>query len=253
MSTSVRYWLVIAPGLASLAGIWLVPPIPQDTAYHQFAGDLSLLAIPNALNVITNLLFAWAGIEGVYRLVWQNKLVIEEQVRPAYIIFFASLILVALGSGHYHLSPDNQSLVWDRLPMTIAFMSFFTILCAERLSPHRAKQSYPLLLIAGIASIVYWYFSEQAGQGDLRPYVLVQFLPIALTPLILLLFPSNYSRSADIWWLFAWYLFAKLLEWLDLEIHNLLVVISGHNLKHVAAAIGCLIFLRHLRRRIAIK
>ena len=157
--------------------------------------------------------------------------------------------LVAAGSAFYHWSPDNETLVWDRLPMTIAFMSFFTILIAERISLRVAMRLFPVLLIAGLASIVYWHFSEQVGQGDLRPYILVQFLPIVLIPLILLLFPAGYDRTSAIWWVLFWYLMAKLLEWLDAEIYDILILVSGHSLKHVAAAIGCLVFLRHLRLR----
>jgi hypothetical protein len=249
MSLAARHRLLIAFVVIGVAAIFFVPRIAQDPGYHQFADMLTLLSIPNALNVLTNLFFAWVGIEGLYRLVRLDNLTIEEQIRPVYLIFFISLILVALGSGYYHLSPDNLSLVWDRLPMTIAFMSFFTILCAERLSLGLARKIFPLLLAVGIASVVYWHFSEQAGRGDLRPYVLVQFLPILLTPLILLLFPSRFDRSSDIWWFLAWYAASKLFEWLDTEIYELLIVISGHSLKHVAAAIGCLVFLRHFRLR----
>ena len=249
MSQSARHRLLIVLSIAAVVAIFLLPRIPQDPAYHAFADALTLLSIPNALNVLSNLFFAWVGVEGCYRLVKLDNLAIEAQIRQVYVIFFASLVLVALGSGYYHLTPDNQSLVWDRLPMTIAFMSFFTILCAERLSLNLAKKMYPLLLIAGIASVAYWHFSEAVGRGDLRPYALLQFLPILLIPLILLLFPSRHDRSADIWWFLAWYLAAKLFEMLDAEIYQLLAVISGHSLKHLAAAMGCLVFLRHLRLR----
>ena len=249
MSLVARQRLLLALSVLVIGSIFFVAPIPQDPHYHVFADEFTLFNIPNALNVLTNLFFVWAGVEGLYRLVKLNSLTIEEKIRPAYVVFFASLILVALGSGYYHLSPDNASLVWDRLPMTLGFMSFFTILCAERLSLTLAQRLFPILLAAGIGSVVYWHFTEQAGNGDLRPYVLVQFLPILLTPLILLLFPSRYDRARDLWWFLGWYLFAKILEWLDAELYELLGVISGHGLKHVAAAIGCLVFLRHLRLR----
>ena len=252
MNVTVKYRILIGTSVAALVIAMLAPRIAQDPLYHQFADQNDFLSIPNTLNVLTNLLFGWVGIEGLYRLLRQESLSIVKDVYPAYLGFFGALILVAAGSGYYHWSPDNQTLVWDRLPMTIAFMSFFTILLAERISVSLARKLFPVLILAGITSIVYWHLSEQNGQGDLRPYALIQFLPMLLCPLILLLFTSRYTRSYDLWWFLAWYLIAKICEYFDAELLNLLTVLSGHSLKHIAASIGCLVFLRHLRFRRAV-
>ena len=249
MSIPAKHRLLIALSLVAVVGTIFAPRIGQDPHYHLFADDKTLLSVPNALNILSNLFFAWVGIEGLYRLIRQKSLILVSEMYPAYLIFFIALILVAFGSSYYHWEPNNQTLVWDRLPITLAIMSFFTIICAERVSIRVARLLFPLLLIAGMISVVYWHFSEQAGQGDLRPYALVVFLPVILTPLFLLLLPARYTRSSDIWWFFTWYLLSKLFEWLDAEIYDLLVVISGHSLKHIATAIGCFIFLRHLRLR----
>jgi hypothetical protein len=248
MTVTVKYRILIVISLLAVVAAIIAPRVAQDPLYHQFADLNSFLGIPNTLNVLSNLLFAWIGIEGLI-LLWQQRLCIENEVYPAYLSFFAGLALVAVGSGYYHWYPDNLTLIWDRLPMTISFMSFFTILVAERISTGLAKKLFPLLLLFGVASIAYWHLTEQAGQGDLRPYALVQFLPILLTPLILLMLDSRYTRNADIWWFLAWYLLAKVFEILDAQILDWLVVISGHSLKHIAASIGCLVFLRHLRFR----
>lgn len=37
---------------ASLAGLLLLPPIPQDQSYHHFADQRTLLGVPNFWNVI---------------------------------------------------------------------------------------------------------------------------------------------------------------------------------------------------------
>ncbi len=249
MNVTIKYRILIGTSVAALVVAMLAPRIAQDPLYHQFADQNAFLSIPNTLNVLTNLLFGWIGIEGLYRLLRQKSLNIVNAVYPAYQGFFAALILIAAGSGYYHWTPDNQTLVWDRLPMTLAFMSFFTILLAERISVSLARMLFPVLIGVGIASIIYWNLSEQNSQGDLRPYALIQFLPMLLIPLILLLFTSSYSRSSDIWWFLAWYLIAKICETFDAEILNGLKVLSGHSLKHIAASIGCLVFLRHLRCR----
>jgi hypothetical protein len=249
MDVTSKYRILIGISMVAFVAAILAPRIAQDPLYHQFADQNNYLSIPNTLNVLSNLFFGWVGIEGIYRLLRQESLRIVNEVYPAYLGFFGALILVAAGSGYYHWLPDNQTLVWDRLPMTIAFMSFFTIMLAERISVSLARMLFPVLIGVGIASIVYWYLSEQNGQGDLRPYALIQFLPMLLIPSILLLFTSSYTRSSDIWWFLAWYLIAKVFEYFDAELLNLLTVLSGHSLKHIAASIGCLVFLRHLRFR----
>jgi hypothetical protein len=249
MSILVKQRLLIAVCLVAVIATLLAPRIPQDPDYHLFADGGSWLSIPNALNVLSNLLFAWIGIEGLFRLLGQKSLHILQQMKVAYVTFFAALLFIAIGSIYYHWSPDNLSLAWDRLPMTIAFMSFISILLAERVSCRIAGRLFPLLIIAGVGSIVYWQYSELAGQGDLRFYALVQFLPVLLTPLILLSFESRYSRGSDIWWLWLWYIAAKLCEVFDHDIYQWLQFLSGHSLKHIGAGIGCLVFLRHLRHR----
>lgn len=249
MSILVKQRLLLSVCLIAVIATLLAPRIPQDPAYHLFADRNSLLMIPNALNVLSNLFFAWIGIEGLYRLLGPRRLPILPQIAFTYITFFGALIFVTAGSIYYHWSPDNLSLAWDRLPMTIASMSFITILLAERVSLKVAGVLFAPLLVLGVASIAYWYYSELAGQGDLRFYALVQFLPLLLTPLILTTFEPRYTRSSDIWWLLICYLLAKLCEIYDHEIYQWLGLLSGHSLKHVVAAIGCLVFLRHLRLR----
>jgi hypothetical protein len=226
-----------------------VDPIPQDQQYHQFADQRSYPSVPNTLNVFSNLLFTVAGIAGLYLLCVPRSLVIVDSIFPAYFTFFAALIAIAPGSAYYHWMPDNQSLVWDRLPMTLAFMSFFTIILGERLSSRFAKLLFLPLLITGLLLILYWSFSELSGSGDLRSYALVQFLPMLIIPLILLMFSSRFTRDRDIWIFLACYLAAKILEVFDDQIFQSLGFISGHSLKHIAASVGCLVYLRYLHSR----
>ena len=249
MPDTVKLLIFISISLMAIIAMFFVPPIPQDPLYHQFADSNSFRSIPNTINVLSNLVFAGVGLLGLYWLQLRNSLQVLIEIHTAYLFFFVALVFVAIGSGYYHWAPDNLTLVWDRLPMTIAFMSFFSILLAERISIPLARRLFPLLLIAGIASIAYWYYSEQTGNGDLRPYALIQLLPILLTPLILILFRSRFTRSADIWWFLVFYLLAKIFEELDTQLLDWLVVISGHSLKHIAAGVGCLVFLRHLQIR----
>ncbi len=105
------------------------------------------------------------------------------------------------------------------------------------------------LLIAGVLSIAYWHYSELMGAGDLRFYGLVQFLPMLLIPIILLMFDAKFTRDHALWWFLGCYLIAKGFEAVDEQIFDFLTLISGHSLKHLVASIGCLIYLRYLQFR----
>ena len=201
--------ILVLLGVILIASTSLIEPIAQDQQYHQFADQRSYLSIPNTLNVASNLLFLVVGLAGLFMLCLRRSLVIIEPLFPAYIVFFTALVVIAPGSAYYHWVPDNQSLVWDRLPMTLAFMSFFAIILGERISLRFARLAFLLLLIAGFSSIVYWSISESAGSGDLRSYALVQFLPMLMIPLILLIFSPKFGRDHDLWIFLACYLFAK--------------------------------------------
>ncbi|MDQ7015225.1 MAG: alkaline phytoceramidase, partial [Gammaproteobacteria bacterium] len=156
---------------------------------------------------------------------------------------------VAIGSGYYHLWPDNSTLLWDRLPMTVAFMALFSIVLSEFVSTRFSKSSLILLVAFGVFSVVYWHITELNGAGDLRLYILVQFLPMVLIPLLLLLCCEKSVYLSGYWALLFWYVVAKLCEYFDQAIFDLLGVISGHSLKHIAAALGVLFLLLAYRRK----
>ena len=96
-----------------------MPRIPQDENYHLFADTRSIAGIPNFWNVISNLPFAFAG---VYGLLLTPRLACRS-LWPGYIAFCLAVIAVCFGSGYYHYAPSTAALVWDRLPMSLAFMA----------------------------------------------------------------------------------------------------------------------------------
>ena len=248
MSLIAKQRLLIAIVVAALASLLLAPRIAQDPLYHQFADRRALFMIPNALNVLTNLVFAWVGLRGL-QLIRRGSLELYPSLSAAYYTFFGALVLIAAGSWYYHWTPDNTGLVVDRLPISFAMMSFVAIIVGERVSADFARRALPWLLLAGAASSLYWYASELAGSGDLRAYLAIQVLPMLIAPVILLAFDSRYTRTADLWWLLGCYIVARLCEVYDYELYRLLGFISGHSLKHLAAGAGSLILLHHLCRR----
>ena len=65
--------------------------------------------------------------------------------------------------------------------MTIAFSSFFLSVWHDFISPRIRGWLWPVVLFSA-GTVFYWYWTETLGAGDLRPYIVVQFLPILLLP-----------------------------------------------------------------------
>jgi Ceramidase len=238
-------------GMLAIVVVAFMQPIPQDLAYHNFVDQRELFGVPNFWNVASNVPFVIAGLLGLLLLVKQQPLVGGlTELLPAYQVFFAGVLLTGFGSAYYHLDPSNASLVWDRLPMTLAFMAFFAMIVGEYLAPGVGRALLWPLLLVGVLSIVYWHMTERAGHGDLRPYALVQFLPMVLIPLILLMFRSRLNGSIFIWGMIAAYVVSKIAEYYDAQIFASLGMLSGHSIKHIVAAVGTLfICIALLRRR----
>ena len=236
--------------LLAIVVVFFIPPIPQDPAYHDFVDQRTLHGVPNFWNVASNLPFVIAGLLGLLVLLGRKPLPGGlPELKWAYVVFFAGVLLTGFGSAYYHLDPTNESLVWDRLPMTLAFMAFFSIIVGEYLSPGAGRALLWPLLLVGVLSIVYWHMTERAGDGDLRPYGLVQFLPMVLIPMILLMFRSRLNGSVFLWANIAAYALSKITEYYDAEIYAAIGVLSGHSIKHILAAVGTLFIYLALRRR----
>ncbi len=225
-----------------------VPPVPQNPEFHNFADQRVFFGIPHFWNVVTNIPFILLGITGLVRLKTQEMPGVIQPLGNAYTAFFTGLVLIGFGSGWYHLAPVNQTLVWDRLPITISFMSFFTIIFGETVSRHTAKRLLWVLILFGIASVIYWYITETQGIGDLRPYGLVQFLPLLMIPVMLLFYRSCLDGTSWIFGMLIVYVAAKIFEMFDHAVYNY-IGFSGHSLKHLFAALGAWLFLTSLSFR----
>jgi hypothetical protein len=246
--------------LTTLAIGWALsqPPMPQDTGYHCFADQRALLGLPHCLNVVSNLPFLVVGVLGL-RFLGSRKALrpggpfAQPAERWPFILFFLGVGLTAFGSAYYHLDPNNGRLLWDRLPMAVAFMALFAAVLAERVNPSIGLALLPVLVIAGLASVLYWHWTEERGEGDLRPYYLVQFGTLLALPVLLLLFPPRYTGTAFLFGALGWYVVAKVLEHLlDAPIFALGGWVSGHTLKHLAAALASYWVLRWVKGRVPI-
>ena len=244
-----RHFLLLAIKFSAIIAMTLLPAMPQDVHYHDFADQRALFGIPNFFNVISSLPYLLVGMLGYLLVLKQSQLAIIFSLKWAYAFFFAGVTLVCFGSGYYHLNPSNATLLWDRLPMTLVFMSFFTVIIAEYVHERTARQLFFPLLVTGLISVIYWYWSESIGQGDLRLYILVQYLPIILIPLILWMFSSRFTHSYYYWLIIACYVLAKIFELADQFVYDALVFISGHSIKHLVSAFAPYLFYLALKNR----
>ena len=244
--------ILIITGIAVLATLITIVhgPIPQDPTYHAFADQRLLYGIPNFWNVISNIPIIVAGLAGLLLVATKKYSGGLPSLTMHYALFFAGAVFIGAGSAWYHLHPDNDTLVWDRLPMTLTFMALFSAILGENIAPVAGRLSLWPLLGAGVASVYYWHITELAGHGDLRSYAMIQFLPLLLIPIIMLLFKSPFTSNRILLWLLMVYVLAKIAELYDHEIYHMLNFLSGHTLKHLCAALGIFCYYLALKKRI---
>ena len=225
-------------------------PLPQDPAYHRFADTRTLLGvIPRAGDVLTNLAILGAAIFG-----WalRPRMALAMNERAAANLLIAGTALTALGSAYYHQFPNNATLLWDRLPMTLTIMPALVLVLADRVHPLFARRALWPFTVFAAASVVFWAWSETTGAGDVWLYAVVRIGPAVLIPLLLILRAPRYTGSP--WLVTAVVLQVVLVvfEYFDHEIFAATGgVASGHNLKHVTvgATLACLFIWLRVRRQ----
>ena len=229
MAPRTRLIAIATLAVLSLFGFFVAAPIAQDDAYHRFADGRAWLGIPNFLNVVSNLPFAVVGLIALARL--GSFPVRLGASRFAWVAFFAGVLLVALGSAYYHWAPTSETLVWDRLPMTLAFMGLTVALLTEWVSPV-ARHILPFALVLGVMSVIVW-----TTTGDLRLYFGVQLMPMVVAAAALVLFRAPFTHTWHIGVAVMLYALAKIVEAADQSIYTATEgALSGHPLKHIFAA-----------------
>ncbi len=256
LAFEARVLTILGLGIVALGAVFCLPLIPQDPHFHAFADDRTMFGVPNFLNVASNLPFLLVGVLGLGLLVQRAAIrpegpLQERSERWPLLVLFIGVLLTGFGSSYYHADPTNDRLVWDRLPMTMAFMGLFASMIGERIEVRAGTWLLGPLLWLGLASVWGWHMSEQRGAGDLRLYGFVQFYPMVAIPLMIALFPARYTRSSDVFAALGWYILAKVLETpaLDHGIYRMGQLVSGHTLKHIAAGLGAYWIYRWVRDR----
>lgn len=162
MQKKYRYILLVIL-VAVIAVLFYIDPIPQPQAYHSFADQRLFFGIPNFWNVMSNLPMFFLGVYGLY-LSFKNW-----SARPDFtakwipIVLCMGIFLACFGSMYYHFAPDNHTLVWDRLPMTLMFMPILSLVIYDFMGAKTGEIAFLTLVPLGVFSIFYGIIQSRLG------------------------------------------------------------------------------------------
>lgn len=243
---NLRVVFILLFTAAAAVAAFVAPPVAQPLEYHNFADARAIYGIPRFMDTMSNLSFLIVGAIGL-AVVWRRREAFQTAPeRWPYIVFFVGLALTCAGSGFYHLAPDNGRLVWDRLPITTTLAGLLVSQIGDRVNVRLANALLIPAIAVGAASAWYWHLTD-----NLMPYLVAQIYAAVATFLIALLFPSRYTHGYYIYWAFVWFVVSKITEANDERIYKALGFVSGHTLKHLAAAAAGLAICLMLARRTA--
>jgi hypothetical protein len=237
--------LVDGLALLALAAPWvaaaLLPPLAQWQSYHDFADQRTLLGVPHALDVLSNLPFLVVGGLGLLHLA---RAEIDRAVALPYGLFFAGALLTAFGSAWYHLDPGDTTLVWDRLPIALGFAGLVAATLVDR-APRRAVPFSALFAGVAVATVLNWSWG-----GNLLPYLVMQASFVAAALVATARVVSTFTHARWLYGAALLYGAAIVCEKFDKPIAALLHgAVSGHTLKHLLAALALYVVYVMLRRR----
>ncbi len=240
-TTQSKNRILLGITIIGMSTLFFIKPIAQNPNYHLFSDQRTILSVEHFWNVVSNIPFLFFGLLGMFFIIKKYHTI---NLNINSFVFYLGIFLTALGSIYYHHQPCSETLVWDRLPMTISFMAFFSIIIGDCICMKTGKQILFPLILLGIISIIYWQMTKSKGHEDLRFYALIQFLPIILIPIILVLFKNDNPLTKTYWHILIVYVIAKVFEANDEVIFHHTQFLSGHSLKHLAAALAPLLLLR---------
>ncbi|KAG8052861.1 hypothetical protein GUJ93_ZPchr0001g31181 [Zizania palustris] len=225
--------------LASALLLMATPRLRHSPALHLFADMRNLLGVPNTLNVITAYPLLLAGVPGlVLCLCGSGCFGISLRWEAlGWFLFYVGNVAAAFGSAYYHLKPDDDRLIWDRLPMMISASSLLSILVIERVD-ERAGLSCLLSLLC----LILVSSACERVLDDMRLWVVLNSAPCIAIPAMLFLFPPKYTHSRFWFIAIGFYLLARFEGLADRKVYSVnRYFISGHSLEHLCFAMVTLI------------
>ena len=235
-------------GMAALLALALFGPVlPASAHQHTLADQRALWGIPCALDVLSNLPFAIAGLWGLVTLRRVAPGMLDAPSRALASLFFAGLVCTAAGSALYHWQPQDAGLLWDRLGMVLPFAGLLGLAGASRVSARAGAAAAGTVLLAGPLAVLWWSHS-----GNLLPWAVVPLGGMLVVLALACLPRRDGALALHLGAVMALYALAKLFEAADHAVFEATgQAVSGHSLKHVLAAaaawpvLAALAALRH--------
>ncbi len=211
----------------------MMHPVIRGAGFHTYADQRTTFGIPHFGDVLSNLPFVIIGIAGLFAARDVTGL-----PRGLVALLFGSVLAIGLGSGAYHLVPNDATLVFDWMPIGVTAALMVALLVHDRIDPKMGWTAAAILPAAAIVSVALWWLGGGTGPdgGDTRWYGLIQLTSIALVPVIVMLYPRG---RLDRGWLLAGvacFVLARLIHMRDHQLLDASGVISGHAVKHLFAA-----------------
>ena len=220
-------------------------PIPQPQNYHAFADDRVFWNIPNAFDVMSNLAIIYPGIIGLaFVHERRNNSVVSDDETSIHITLFAGMILTFAGSVWFHLEPNDSTMLWDRLGMSIVIGSCISLMINDLWDRGLAGKIHIPIVIASITSVLWWPVFD-----DLRVYFIIKHQPFIIFPILMLFGVRIYDKISGYYWGLSMFILATAFEFADQAIFDATGFISGHTLKHIAAGIGLWFLMTMVRDR----
>ena len=223
----------------------LYGPISQPQSYHSFADGREFISIPNTLDVVSNLAIIYPGIIGLsFVHERRKKAILSEDEMSIQITLFSGMLLTFAGSIWFHLDPNDSTLLWDRLGMSVVIGSCISLMIHDMWDKNLAGKIHIPILVMSIVSVLWWPVFD-----DLRIYFIVKHQPFVIFPLLIFFGHKTYDLISGYYWALSLFILATFFEFTDQLIFDLTRFISGHTLKHIAAGIGLWLLMIMLRDR----
>ena len=229
----MRAGLLSVIAAVAIVVVALTVEVVRAPDFHHYADTRNWFGIPNAGDVLSNIAFLIVAARGARR-----------SYLPYGFAVCAGIAAIGGGSALYHVAPSDTLLVFDWAPIALTLVALSAAVVADRAGPGRTVLAVGAAFAIG--SIVYWLATGGTHGGNMAPYVAVQGCGIVL-PLAVCAIAPGHVRFG---WLVAGvagFAVARLFAAYDRTLLDA-IGISGHSLKHIAAAQAAACALRGLMR-----
>jgi len=223
MSRRTLATAIVLAALVVATVVAIAFPVTRTSAFHVYSDQRELFGIPHAGDVLSNLAFLAVGLSAMRRAVTPSQQAAASAVN-----------LIAMGSAMYHFAPADITLAldWMGIGFTLGFVGAAVL--GDRLGAAAEQRTLFLTPVLTLATIITWLVTGGTHGGTMTPYVAWQALGIAVPPLVALIAPGKIPR-VPLLGAVALFALARLCAAHDARLLDAIGV-SGHSLKHVAAA-----------------